>query len=123
MSVIDDLRQAQERVVSRLQELEPLVAEYQQLRDEAERMGLSGAQQQAPDDSGPAAQSSRGSRSRSQSRSSQSGTTRRRAGTSSRAAGSGSGSGRPARARTSAAETTTSKDGAAAEDTTPATES
>ncbi len=40
MSVLDDLRRAQEQVVARLQELEPLVSEYQELRQEADRLGL-----------------------------------------------------------------------------------
>lgn len=40
MSVLDELRRAQEQVVARLQELEPLVSEYQELRQEADRLGL-----------------------------------------------------------------------------------
>ncbi len=40
MSVLDDLRRAQDQLVARLQELEPLVSEYQELRQEADRLGL-----------------------------------------------------------------------------------
>jgi hypothetical protein len=40
VSVLDELRRAQEQVVARLQELEPLVSEYQELRQEADRLGL-----------------------------------------------------------------------------------
>lgn len=40
MSVLDDLRRAQDQLVNRLQELEPLVSEYQALREEAARLGL-----------------------------------------------------------------------------------
>ncbi len=47
MSVLDDLRRAQEQLVARLNELEPLVAEYQELRQEADRLGLSPAEAQA----------------------------------------------------------------------------
>jgi hypothetical protein len=42
MSVLDDLRQAEQRLVARLRELEPLADEYQQLRAEADRLGLTG---------------------------------------------------------------------------------
>ncbi len=40
MSVLDDLRQAEQKLVARLRELEPLADEYQQLRAEADRLGL-----------------------------------------------------------------------------------
>ena len=40
MSVLDDLRRAQDQLVARLQELEPLVSEYQELRQVADRLGL-----------------------------------------------------------------------------------
>ena len=40
MSLIDELREMESRIVARLQELEPLVAEYDQLREEAERRGI-----------------------------------------------------------------------------------
>lgn len=45
VSVLDDLRRAQEQLVARMNELEPLVAEYQELRQEADRLGLAAAQQ------------------------------------------------------------------------------
>ena len=40
VSVLDDLRRAQDQLVARLQELEPLVSEYQELRQVADRLGL-----------------------------------------------------------------------------------
>ena len=40
VSVLDDLRRAQDQLVARLQELEPLVSEYQELRQMADRLGL-----------------------------------------------------------------------------------
>ncbi len=40
MSVLDDLRRAQDQIVARLQELEPMVSEYQELRQVADRLGL-----------------------------------------------------------------------------------
>jgi winged helix-turn-helix DNA-binding protein len=39
MSLVDELRQVEQQVTRRLKELEPLVAEYQQLREIAERIG------------------------------------------------------------------------------------
>lgn len=41
MSVLDQLRDFERQVVSRLRELEPLVREYEQLRVAAERLGVS----------------------------------------------------------------------------------
>lgn len=43
MSVIDDLRSAQQEALIRLNELEPLVAEYEELRREVKRLGLTDA--------------------------------------------------------------------------------
>jgi hypothetical protein len=43
MSVIDDLRSAQQQALTRLNELEPLVAEYEELRREVTRLGLTDA--------------------------------------------------------------------------------
>jgi hypothetical protein len=40
LSVIDDLRSAQQQAFARLDELKPLVAEYEELRQEIERLGL-----------------------------------------------------------------------------------
>ena len=40
MSVLDDLRDAEQRVVKRLKELEPAVAEYRELQAVAQRLGL-----------------------------------------------------------------------------------
>jgi ribosomal protein S25 len=40
MSVLDQLRDLERQVVSRLRELEPLVSEYEQLRAAAERLGV-----------------------------------------------------------------------------------
>jgi predicted HTH transcriptional regulator len=43
LSVLDDLRSAQQQALTRLTELEPLVAEYEELRREVKRLGLSEA--------------------------------------------------------------------------------
>jgi hypothetical protein len=43
VSVIDDLRSAQQQALIRLNELEPLVAEYEELRREVKRLGLTDA--------------------------------------------------------------------------------
>ena len=40
MSVLDDLRKAEQRVAQRLKELEPAVAEYQELQEVAKRLGI-----------------------------------------------------------------------------------
>lgn len=40
MSVLDELRAAEERVAQRLKELEPAVAEYRELADVAKRLGI-----------------------------------------------------------------------------------
>ena len=40
MSVLDEFRKAEQQVVNRLRELQPLVAEHEQLRKVAERLGL-----------------------------------------------------------------------------------
>jgi hypothetical protein len=40
VSVLDDLRAAEERVAQRLKELEPAVAEYRELADVAKRLGI-----------------------------------------------------------------------------------
>jgi hypothetical protein len=40
MSVLDDLRHLEQQLVARLRELRPLVAEYEQLREVAERLGV-----------------------------------------------------------------------------------
>ena len=40
MSVLDEIRAVEERVARRLQELEPLVAEYHELQQVARRLGL-----------------------------------------------------------------------------------
>lgn len=54
MSVLDDLRRLQDQVVARLQELEPLVSEYQELRQTADRLGLAAAPDQAASSPAPA---------------------------------------------------------------------
>ena len=41
MSVLDDLRAAEQRVAERLRELEPSVAEYNELKEVADRIGIS----------------------------------------------------------------------------------
>jgi hypothetical protein len=43
LSVLDDLRSAQQQALTRLDELEPLVAEYEELRREVKRLGLTEA--------------------------------------------------------------------------------
>lgn len=43
MSVIDDLRSAQQQALTRLNELKPLVDEYEELRREVKRLGLTDA--------------------------------------------------------------------------------
>jgi hypothetical protein len=43
LSVLDDLRSAQQQALTRLGELEPLVAEYEELRREVKRLGLTEA--------------------------------------------------------------------------------
>ena len=48
MSVLDDLRRAQNQIVARLQELEPMISEYQELREVADRLGLPVDAQSAP---------------------------------------------------------------------------
>ena len=40
MSVLEEFRKAEQQVVNRLRELQPLVAEHEQLRKVAERLGL-----------------------------------------------------------------------------------
>ena len=40
MSVLDEFRDAEQRVVKRLKELEPAVAEYRQLEEVAQRLGI-----------------------------------------------------------------------------------
>jgi hypothetical protein len=40
MSVLDDLKAMEKQIVGRLRELEPLVAEYEELRRAAERLGV-----------------------------------------------------------------------------------
>ena len=40
MSVLDDLRAAEQRVAERLRELEPSVAEYNELKAVADRLGI-----------------------------------------------------------------------------------
>jgi hypothetical protein len=40
LSVIEDLRSAQQQALTRLNELEPLVAEYEELQREVKRLGL-----------------------------------------------------------------------------------
>ena len=44
MSVLDQFRDAEQRVVQRLKELEPMVAEYRELEQIAQRLGLDAAQ-------------------------------------------------------------------------------
>jgi len=65
VSVLDDLRRAQEQLVARLQELEPLVAEYRELRQTADQLGLTAGDQPAapsaaPQDGGGAGQDTGG---------------------------------------------------------------
>ena len=40
MSVLEQLNEIEKRVISRLKELQPLVAEYQELEEVAQRLGL-----------------------------------------------------------------------------------
>jgi DNA primase len=48
VSVLDDLREAEQRVAQRLKELEPAVAEYQELREVAKRLGIDAAASTPP---------------------------------------------------------------------------
>jgi CRP-like cAMP-binding protein len=48
VSVLDELRALEEQIVTRLRELEPMVAEYQELRAAAERLGIEYAPGAAP---------------------------------------------------------------------------
>jgi hypothetical protein len=48
LSAIDDLRSAQQQAFARLDELKPLVAEYEELRHEIERLGLTNASSPKP---------------------------------------------------------------------------
>ena len=57
MSVIDELRGLEERVAQRMQELRPLVDEYQELEQVAQRLGVS--PRDGADTSTPARRSSR----------------------------------------------------------------
>src|SRR4051812_1013748 len=43
VSVLDDLRAAEQRVAKRLKELEPAVAEYRELEEVAQRLGIDAA--------------------------------------------------------------------------------
>ena len=60
MSVIDELRGLEERVAQRMQELRPLVDEYQELEQVAQRLGVS--PRDGADTSAPARRSSRRNR-------------------------------------------------------------
>jgi hypothetical protein len=40
MTVVDDLRSLEQRVIARLEELQPLVEEYKELEDVAKRLGI-----------------------------------------------------------------------------------
>ena len=40
MSVVDEVRRVEQKLIARLRELRPLVAEYEQLRKQADRLGL-----------------------------------------------------------------------------------
>src|SRR4029078_4494674 len=60
MSVLDDLRKAEQRVAQRLKELEPAVAEYQELQEVAKRLGIDALASTPP----PATQSTTRRRSR-----------------------------------------------------------
>jgi transcriptional regulator with GAF, ATPase, and Fis domain len=51
VSVLDELREAEQRVAQRLKELEPAVAEYRELQEVAERLGIDAAASTPP---GPA---------------------------------------------------------------------
>jgi DNA primase len=48
VSVLDDLRKAEQRVAQRLKELEPAVAEYQELQEVAKRLGIDAAASTPP---------------------------------------------------------------------------
>ena len=48
MSVLDDLRAAEQRVAERLKELEPAVAEYRELEAVAKRLGINTAEASDP---------------------------------------------------------------------------
>jgi Winged helix-turn-helix DNA-binding len=48
VSVLDELREAEQRVAQRLKELEPAVAEYRQLQEVAERLGIDTAASTPP---------------------------------------------------------------------------
>src|SRR4051794_36385891 len=48
MSVLDELREAEQRVAQRLKELEPAVAEYQELQEVAKRLGIDAAASTPP---------------------------------------------------------------------------
>ena len=63
MSVLDDLRAAEQRVAQRLKELEPAVAEYRELEAVAKRLGINAAEA-----SGPAPRAKPGSNARGSSR-------------------------------------------------------
>ena len=61
MSVIDELRGLEDRVAKRMQELRPLVDEYHELEQYAQRLGV--APRDGADTPGPAPRSTRRSRS------------------------------------------------------------
>src|SRR4051812_13740127 len=67
MSLIDELRSVKSRVADRLRELEPLVAEYNELVKEAERLGIDTTEEAraAPTTSAPPAPAGRPGRGRS----------------------------------------------------------
>jgi transcriptional regulator with GAF, ATPase, and Fis domain len=48
MSVVDEFRDAEQRVAQRLKELEPAVAEYRELEEVAKRLGIDPAAASAP---------------------------------------------------------------------------
>jgi hypothetical protein len=52
MAVLDDLERVKQQVARRLRELEPLVAEYNELQQVADRLGISPADGRAPRRSG-----------------------------------------------------------------------
>jgi transposase len=62
MSVLDQFRDAEQRVAQRLKELEPAVAEYRELEVVAQRLGIDSATVTA--ESAPAARAGRASRRR-----------------------------------------------------------
>ena len=62
MSVLDQFREAEQRVAQRLKELEPAVAEYRELQEVAKRLGIDGVAATA--ESPPTARARRPSRSR-----------------------------------------------------------